>query len=399
MGSEEVKKIFSNKKLRWGIVIFLVLLFGVPIIRHCAKPKPSAPGPRPVETAIAFQKNSPLYIDTFGTLGEYYDVDIVSQVTGEIKEEICTSGAFVKKGDLLYTIDPKEYEAELEKAVAALAQDEIDLKMKTDTFERNKQLFEKNLISKQDFENYQTEMAAAVAQVQLDKANVRLAEINLGYCTIRAPMAGVLGECIVDPGNIVTANSGPMLVNLKVIDPIFVYFDLTETDLLRVRKAMDQAKLQVNIIVKDDPDSPYKGTLDFMNNVVDDNTGTIQLRGIVKNPDYNLWSGQFVDVRLILDTIKNATLVPYEAVKIGNKGHYLFVVTDKGTADLRQITIGQREGDDIIIKKGVKLGETVVTVGQMGLSPGVPVEDQTKEKAEAEKSGKQKSKQSDSKNK
>lgn len=377
MIGKKIKAFFiSHPKVRRWFFITLALFVVFAVVKSCFfKPKPVPPPPRPVQTGQAIQKDVPIYINSFGTLACFYNVNLVSQVTGEIQKKLCISGDFVKKGDLLYMIDPKEYKAGLAKAQAALAQDEIDLKMKADTYERNKQLIEKNLISQQDFENFQTDMAAAQAKVKLDEANVRLAEINLGYCEIRSPIDGVLGDCKMDPGNVVTANDGPTLVNIKMINPMYVYFTVSETDLLRVRKAMADAVLEVDIIVTDDPNSPYEANLEFLDNKVDDTTGTVMLRGIVANPEKKLWAGQFVDIKLILYTQKDAVLVPYEAVKIGNKGHYLFVMTPQSTVDMRSVKVGQREGDDIIITEGVQPGETVVTVGQYGLSQGVQVMD------------------------
>jgi multidrug efflux system membrane fusion protein len=327
--------------------------------------------PRPVQTAVSIQKDVPIYIDSFGNLSSPNNVDIKSQVTGKILEVHFNEGDLVKKGDLLFSIDTSEFKSNLDKATAAVAQDEADLKLKKDTLERNRKLVDQNLVSKQDFEKYETDVAAAVAKLNYDQASVELQKIELGYCSISSPIDGTTGKRQVDPGNIVSANTGPVLVNIKSIDPLYVDFTIVEKDLGRARSSMAEAKLTVKIITDDN--NEFSGELSFLDNAVDYTTGTVSLRAIIPNPDKKLWAGQFVKVRLILGTENGAILVPYQAVQLGQKGPYLFAVTSENKADLRLLTIGSRQGDDIVVKEGIKTGEKVVTVGQMGLAPGVPV--------------------------
>jgi len=352
--------------------------------------------PRPVKVATAFTKDVPIYIDTFGNLASPNNVDIICQVTGQIKEVYFEEGKEIKAGTPLFAIDPKEYEAELAKSQAALAADKVDAKLKEETFERNKKLIEKKLISQQDFDTYKTDAAAARAQVELDEANLKLAEINLGYCSINSPIDGVTGKRLVDPGNIVTANSGNPLVNIKSIDPIYLDFSIPERNLPEVKAAMAATTLKVEISPAGDSNGPYSGDLQMIDNTIDETTGTISLRAIISNPDRILWPGQFADVKLIVSTAKDAVLVPGAAVQLGQKGMYTYVITDDNKADLRdEITVGQVEGDNVIIEKGIKTGEKVVTYGQMGLSPGAKVQVQTgDEKKEADASGADTKKQS-----
>lgn len=359
----------------------LLLFVSLILLTSCSKKKQEhTTPPRPVQTATAIKKDVPIYIDTFGTCKAFKNVNIQSQITGQIQEINFKDGDYVSIGDLLITIDPKEYEAELLKAKAALSGNEVDLQLKKDTVERNKTLFEQNLISKQEFEQYQTELAAAQSQVELDKANFELAQINLDYCYICSPIDGLAGKNLLDEGNIVTANQGPTLANIKTIDPLFLDFTVPEKDLPTIREAMSKAELKIEIYVENDPNSPYSGGLQFINNIVDDSTGTIYLRGLIPNKNKTLWAGQFVKVKLILGTKKDAVLVPYEAAQLGQKGEYLFIVTPDNKADLKQVTLGQRDGNNIVIETGIKTGDIVVTVGQMGLSPGVTVQDITTQK-------------------
>ncbi len=342
----------------------------------CAKkkPAPSVP-PRPVQVAQAFTKDVPIYLENFGNLVSPNDVNIVSQVTGKIAAVHFAEGDEVKEGDLLFSIDPREYQAALDRAQAALVGAEADLKLKRQTLERNRPLLAKKLISQQDFDTLGTEVEAAEAQVKLDRAAARQAEIDLGYCSITAPVAGVTGKRMVDPGNVVVANTGAVLVNLKSLDPLYFDFTLPENDLVKVRKWMDQGTLRLEVSPTGDPGGPYPGDLKLIDNFIDDSTGTIALRASIPNPERKLWPGQYATVRLVLYTAKDAILVPATAVQLGQKGMYLFVIKDDNTADLRDdIEVGLGEGDDLVIEKGVKTGEKVVTTGQLGLSPGAKVQ-------------------------
>jgi len=360
----------------WIIVGQGVLLSIVLLIAGCSKKQEAQEiPPRPVKVATAFKRDVPVYIDTFGTLATPNNVDIIAQVTGKIKEVHFAEGDDVKKGAPLFTIDPKEYEADLEKSQAALAADQVDLKLKNETFERNKKLIEKKLISQQDFDTYKTDAAAAQAQVALDQAAVALAQINLDYCLITSPIDGVTGKRLVDPGNIVTANSGNPLVNIKSVDPLYLDFPIPERKLPEVKQAMASSTLKVEISPAGDSNGPYSGELQMIDNTIDEMTGTISLRATIPNPERNLWPGQFANVKLIVSTAKDAILVPGTAVQLGQKGMYAYVITDDNKADLRdEITVGQSEGDNIIIEKGIKAGEKVVTYGQMGLSPDAKVQ-------------------------
>lgn len=336
--------------------------------------------PRPVETAIAATKDTPRYIDSFGNMASIIDVNIQSQVTGQIESVHFIEGQDVAKGDLLFVIDPRSYKAQLQKAEAALAADTADLELKKITLERNKKLLERELISQQDYDKYKTDADAGQAQVDLDKASVDLAKINLDYCYITSPADGRTSKRFVDPGNIVPANTGPTLVNIKTIDTLYVDFTVTEIELDNIRKAMAEGTLNVLIAPEETQDYSHSAELKFLDNKVDNTTGTILLRAIAQNKDRSLWSGQFVNIRLVLGIDKDSVVVPYETVQLGQDGPYAFVVDAQGKADLRMVATGLRCGDDIVVKNGLAAGEKVVTVGQMGLWPGAPLIDVTQKK-------------------
>lgn len=373
----------SGKKIITIICIFLFCVLAVFFIKKSYKKKPEYQiPPRPVQVGVAVQKDVPVYIDSFGHMDAFYDVNIVSQVTGQIKEVHFEEGNEVSEGDLLFTIDPKEYKAELDKANAVQRGDSVDLKLKKDTLERNRGLVEKNLISKQEFETYQTDKAAGEAAVQLDNANIELAEIDLEYCYIRSPIDGITGKRAVDPGNIVIANSGPTLVNIKTVDPLYLDFTIPERSFPSIHEQMSKDKLNVSIIPAGDDKGPYDGELQFVDNTVDNTTGTIMLRATVPNEEKRLWPGQYVTVRLVVYTEKDAVLVPAESIQLGQNGKFLYVIKEDNTVELRDnLTVGQVQGDLLVIKKGVKAGEKVVKSGQMGLHDGskvqiLPEEDQ-----------------------
>lgn len=369
--------------LKFAVVLLIIFLAIFFISKFIKKPVKAMIPPRSVETALAEKKDVIIFIESFGNLNSPNNVDIKSQVTGQIKEVHFKEGDLVNAGDMLFTIDPSQYKAQLERAEAALIQDLAKLKLNKDTVERNRKLLEKELISQQDFDKLQTDVTSAEAAVKTDNANIDLAKISLNYCYITSPIDGVTGKRQVDPGNIIAANTGPTLVNVKTIDPLYIDFTIPERDLVTVRKAMSEGKLKVVITLEkgtgtaqDDShkeESSYDGELHFLDNAVDNTTGTVLLRATAPNHEKKLWPGQFVTVRLQLAVKKDAVVIPYEAVQIGQQGNYVFVVTPDKKADLRNVTVGNKEDDHIIIEDGIKAGETVVTVGQMGLRPGTPI--------------------------
>lgn len=362
-----------KKKIIYRIVIVVGVILTLFHVRGCmVKKKPMAMPPRPVHTSIALTQDVPIYVDSFGTVTAMYDVDVKAQITGQIQEIYFTEGDDIKKDDLLVLIDPKIFKADLDKAEAALAEDQAVFNFKCDIRERNRKVFEKNLIADQAFEQYQTDAAAAGSKVQLDEANVELARINLDYCSIKAPIDGVAGKRQIDSGNIVAANTGSTLVNIKYIDTLYIDFTLPEADLPKVREAMKKGEPKVEIQVQGDKNK-YIGELHFIDNAVDQATGTFSLRATIDNKERKLWPGQFGNIRLIMGVAKDAVLVPYNAVQLGQQGQYLFVINEKNQADLRIVKTGLRQDDDIVVESGIKTGEKVVTVGQMGLSQGVIV--------------------------
>lgn len=334
--------------------LFLLALFS-----GCGKKAAlTGPAPRNVTVAKVTVKDVPLYLDEIGTTAAYETVQIQAQVTGQIISREFKDGADVKKGDLLFRIDPRPYEAVLASAKADAALAGSNLKRQTD-------LLAKNVTATQ-------ELDTAKSNAMRTEAAVAAAQVNLDFCSIRSPIDGRAGLRNVDIGNVVSPG-GPSLLTINGLDPIYTDFTVAEPDLPLVRRYLGNPNLKVMTDAEDDTTEPRLGDLYFIDNAVQVGAGTVKLRAVTPNPDRALWSAQFVKVRLILDNLKDSMLVPASAVQIGQNGPYVFVVKPDQTLDLRQVKPGQNHGDLTVISEGVKAGEAVVVSGQLQLAPGMKV--------------------------
>lgn len=341
-----------------GAILLLVLLFSLRGIA-AKKKQPPAPAPRPVETAKVIQQDVPLYLDEIGNTAAYETVQVQAQISGQIISREFQDGADVKKGDLLFKIDPRPYEA-------ALAAAEADLALNEATRQRQVELRAKNVTASQEWDT-------AEANARKSEAAVAAAKVNLDFCYIKSPIDGRAGLRNVDVGNLVGPGGNTPLLTIMGMDPIYTDFTVAEPDLPLVRRYLTNPNLKVLTDAEDDNIEPRAGTLYFIDNAVQQGAGTVKLRGVTPNPDRALWPSQFVKVRLILDVLNDAKLVPSSAVQIGQNGPYVFVVKQDATLDLRQVKPGQTQGDLTVISEGVQTGETVVTSGQLQLAPGMKV--------------------------
>jgi multidrug efflux system membrane fusion protein len=358
------------------VLILLAVMWMTARVKGCiAERKASRVPPRPVSTAVSRKADVPVFVSSFGSLTSPNDVDIRAQVTGRISEVNYEQGASISKGDLLFTIDPREYAAAVKKSEAELEQAKARAELERDLLERNRRLFEKELIAEQEYEQIKTSAAEAAANVQLRKAALDLARIDLDYCYIRSPINGLAGKRRVDVGNIVQADTGPVLVNIKSMNELYIDFTLAERHLDKVRDAMKSGELKVEILQKGQEGRTHSGELDFIDNRIDPETGTFALRARVDNPDLILWPGRFVEVRLYLKDMKDAVVIPFKAAQIGKQGYYLFVVGPDQKAELRDIKVGPRYRKMIVVKDGLDAGQTVVTEGQLSLRSGAGVID------------------------
>ena len=355
-----------------ALVVFLLLFRGFAGRQKATPP----PGPRPVDVAKVIQKDVPLYLDEIGTCTAFETVQVQAQVSGQITARNFQDGADVKKGDVLFTIDSRPYQAVLDQALGQLAQAKSQLVLDQLTLQRQLGLRAKNVTSPQDMDAAQGMVNNDEAKVKSAEGAVAAAQWNVDNCNVRSPIDGRAGLRLVDVGNMVGSGAGgggAVLVTIQRIDPIYTDFAVAEPDLPLVRQHLGGPNVKVMTDAEDDQIPPREGTLSFIDNALQPGSGTVKARGVTPNPDRALWPSQFVRVRFILDMLKNSKLVPSGAVQIGQNGPYVFVVKPDSTLDLRQVKTGQRQGDLTVITEGVKSGETVVVSGQLQLAPGTKV--------------------------
>jgi len=345
-----------------------VLLFSA-----CGQKKSPPPKPvRPVTAAKAVARDVPLYLDEIGSCTAFETVMIQPQVSGLVAGIHFTDGADLKKGDLLFTIDPQPFQAALEKAGATLNQDRAKHDYDTAQLKRSEELSRTKVTSPQDLDNARSTAQGSAAAVQADQAALQTAQINLNYCSIKSPIDGRASKRMVDTGNIVTANATQLLL-IQRQDPIRVDFTIPENALPQVRGFIDSGTLKVRASFPDDPSKSREGQFDFLDSGVQQGSGTVRMRAIFDNKDRLFWPGQFVNVRLLLDTIKDAVLIPGEALQVGGNGPFVFIVKKDNTVELRPVKPGQRQSGSVVILEGVKPDETVVVTGQLALAPGTTV--------------------------
>src|SRR5438093_1610399 len=353
----------SHRIPKWAYLLFIILAAFVCyriLQRTASEVKPDQPPARPALVAKVVTKDVPVYLDEIGTCAAYETVQVQAQVSGQIIARHFQDGSDVKQGDPLFTIDPRPYQAALDQAKAQAALDQATLK-------RQEDLRARKVISPQDYD-------IAVANAQKSQAVAEAAQVNLDFCYRKSPINGRVGLRNVDIGNLV-GPSIPALVTIQGLDPIYTDFTVSETDLPVVRRYLGGPNVKVETRSPDGSAPPRMGDLYFIDTAVQPGAGTVKARGVTPNPDHALWPSEFVRVRFILDKIKDANLVPSQAVQISQSGPFIFVVKPDNTVDLRQVKPGQRqEGDTIVIESGLKAEETVVVTGQLALAPGTKVD-------------------------
>jgi multidrug efflux system membrane fusion protein len=360
------------KHWRWRIMAGLGLIcFSGLIFAGCEKKAPAAfeRPPSPVTVAPATVQDVPIYLDAIGKFVAREVVSIQPQVSGRITQIHFVDGADVKVGQVLFTIDPRPYQAQVNIAEANLGQAKAALELAKINFDRVASVTDPRAVSRQDYDAKKNAVEVAEAQVKQNQAALENARLNLDYCTIRSPINGRAGQRLVDLGNVVTANSGSLLV-IQRLDPIYADFTITENDLTAVQRNMTRGSLKVEVRLPDEPEKPRAGQLTFLDNSVQDGTGTVKLRATITNDDRRFWPGRFANIRLILGMQQNAVLISAEAPQRSAKGPFVYVIKPDSTAELRPVTVGQRQGDLVVIQKGINAGERVVTTGQLGVTPG-----------------------------
>jgi multidrug efflux system membrane fusion protein len=344
----------------------------------CEKPAAPPPPPRSVSVVQPTVCDVPIYREYVGHVVAKINVQVMSQASGVIVEQRFVEGQEVKKGDLLLVIDPRPYQASLAKAEAQLAQTFASLQYNQEKTMRYASLVQQDFVSQLDYDQYVTNVMSDEALVKQNQADIEQAQINLGYCFIMAPMDCVTGKLQVKPGNYVDAMANTVLTTLTQIQPILIDFYVPETDLLLIQEQQQKGNLTLYAFPDPEHKSAFKGNLTLIDNQVNTNTGSILLEGTFANEEKILWPGHFVDVQLILSEQNNALLVPTEAIMVGQKGHYVYVVLANGTVEMRPVTAGQRYGQMSSVS-GITIKDKVVTQGQLNLYPGMKVQIKTTE--------------------
>jgi multidrug efflux system membrane fusion protein len=329
--------------------------------------------PPPVVTTVpVVTEDVPSYLDEIGKTTAYEMVNIVPQVTGQIIKRSFQDGGDLKAGQNLFSIETRPFKAVLDQALAALEQSQAQLANAKSNFDRASSELPSKAVSQQDYDNAKNAVEVADANVKAAQATIEASRWNLDNCTINSPIDGRAGARLVDVGNVVNANTTNLL-SIQRITPIYVDFTVPENELDRVRLNLDKGPLKVVVHTPDNPAKDIDGDVTFLDNAVQDGTGTVKLRATVPNRERVLWPGQFVNIRLILVMLKSAKLIPSEALQIGQQGPFVYIVGKDNIVAQQNVTPGQRQGDMLVIEKGLTGDETIVRSGQMMLNPGVAV--------------------------
>jgi multidrug efflux system membrane fusion protein len=342
-----------------------------------AKEKGSAkkgPGAVPVTVAAAAQETVPIRLRSIGNVEAFSTVAIKARLDGQIVSVNARDGQAVKKGEVLFRIDPRPHEAALRQAEANALRDAAARDQARSQERRYQELLEKNFVSKEAYAQIRTNAQTAEAVAKASQAALENARLSLEYCTISAPLDGYIGKVLLQAGNLVKANDATPLVVINQVKPIYVTFAVPEQSLSEVRNHMAAGPLQAEVLEPDPGAAPIAGTLVFVDNAVDPSTGTIRLRAQFDNADARLWPGQFVNISLRLREQPDAIVIPAQAVQTGPDGQFVYVVGKELVAEVRRIEVQRAEGERAIIASGLAKGERVVTHGQLRLGPNVKVQ-------------------------
>jgi multidrug efflux system membrane fusion protein len=365
---------FASGPLAWLALFLSVSLFAA----ACSGDKKPPPPPAvPVLVGTVTEKTVPVELKVIGNVEAYSTVSIKSRLSGQLVQVNFKEGQDVKAGDLLFVIDPRPYEAALRQVEANLARDKaLATKAQADAG-RYAELIRKQFVSQQDYDQAKATAESLSATVNADQVAVQNAKLNLSYCYIKAPISGRTGSLIAHMGNQIKADADTAMLVINQIQPIYVSFAIPEQNLAAVRKFMAAETIKVAAVIAGQENNPEVGVLSFIDNTVDKTTGTILCKATFANESKRLWPGLFVNVVVQLSTQPNAILVASQAIQASQEGQIVFVVKPDLTVEIRPVEVGRPIDGDVIITKGLKPGERVVTDGQLRLVPGAKVEIKT----------------------
>ena len=368
-----------TKKLLFSVIVGVAVLAGALLAYRGAEiraqdTKPARATPDvPVAVATVAQQTVAVRIQAIGNVEAYSTVALKARVDGQIVEVNFKEGQEVRKGAALFKIDSRPFAATLRQAEANLMRDSAQKEQTRSQERRYQELLQKNFVSKEAYAQIRTNADSADAVALGSKAAVENAKLQLEYCTIRSPIDGFVGKVMLQMGNMVRANDTNPLVIINQVRPIYVNFAIPEQRLAAVRSHMTQGQLSVEALSPNSDKPAAAGTLSFVDNAVDTTTGSIKLKAVFANKDNALWPGQFVSTSLKLYDQKDALTVPSQSVQTGPSGQYVYVVKQDMTAEVRKVELDRVDGDNAIIARGLRKGETVVVKGQLRLGPGAKV--------------------------
>ena len=356
-----------------GVAAAGYTLYARPATSPAAEGKSRASAVVPVVVATATQGEFQVRDHTIGTVSIDATVQVKSRVEGQVMEAVFAEGQMVRKGDLLFRIDPLQYQAQLKQAEAALARDQAQLSNAEADLKRFSDLAKKGFATTQQQEQASAQAKVLAAAIMADQAAIDLAQLEVGYTEIRSPIDGKTGRILVEAGNLVKANDMPLVV-INQLQPISVTLALPQRDLPLLQRRMAKGKLAVIIAIPGDANGGrLKGKVDFINNAVDASSGTIQLKASFDNADLRLVPAQLVDAIIVLQTLDDALTIPSEAINDGQAGRYVYVVNADKTVAVHNVTVAHEEDGRSVISEGLKPGDVVVIDGQLRLAPGMKV--------------------------
>jgi len=339
---------------------------------HAAGPAPPPPAV-PVTTAPVKSEDVPVYLRGLGTVQAFNTVEIKAQVNGVLVSLPVKEGQEVKPGDVVALIDQRPYKAALDQATAQRAEDVAQLQSAKLDLARYQDLAKKGFAPVQQVDDQQAQVNKLTAAVQADTAAIETAQINLDYCVIRSPISGRVSIYQTDVGNLIEVATQTGIVSITQDKPIAAVFTLPEADLPRIQDAMAKGTLPVVAYTSDDKTKLGDGTLLTPNNTIDTTTGTIQLKATFPNANDRLWPGQFINARLLVETLHSAVTVPLAAIQHGPDGLFVYMVAPNNRVQTQAIEVGYQDAAAAVVSKGLQAGQTVVVAGQSRLSPGTLV--------------------------